>query len=120
MKYDPDTIGIFELLEYICDCANGSRTVGCCSHIAAVVYYLAHARYLSKILKAAEIFSEMYQQDSIMPVMNHDCDEDLIGLQRTVFVKGERTHDDQTPRFVRCKGAYVQSSTRSVRDGDSR
>ena len=59
MKYGPDTIGIFELLEYTCDCANGSRTVGCCSHIAAIVYYLAHVRYLSKILKLAEILSKM-------------------------------------------------------------
>ena len=44
VKCEPNTIGISGLLEYTCDCANGSRTVGCCLHIAAIVYYLAHAR----------------------------------------------------------------------------
>lgn len=76
VKYEPNTIGISGLLEYTCDCANGRRTVGCCSHIAAIVYYLAHARYFSKILKPAEILSKMFQQDSIMPVIEDDSDED--------------------------------------------
>ena len=46
VKYELNTISISVLLEYTCHCANGSRTVGCCSHIAAIIYYLAHARYL--------------------------------------------------------------------------
>ena len=92
VKYKPNTIGISGLLEYTCDCTNGSRTVGCCSHIAAIVYYLAHARYLSKILKPAEILSKMFQQDRIMPVIEDDSDEDLIGLQRTLLVKVEIKH----------------------------
>ena len=66
VKYEPNTIGISELLEYTCDYANGSRTVGCCSHIAIIVYYLAHAKYLSKILKPAKILSKMIQQNSIV------------------------------------------------------
>ena len=58
-----------------CDCANGSRTVGCCLHIANAAH-LANARYLSKILKPAEILNKMFEQDSIMPVIEDDSDED--------------------------------------------
>jgi len=49
---------------------------GYCSHIAAIVYYLAHARYLSKLLKPAEILSKMFQQDDITPVIEENSDED--------------------------------------------
>ena len=101
MKYEPNTIGIYGLLEYTCDCANWSRTVGCCSHIVEIVYYLVHARHLSEILKPDEILSKMFQQDSIMPVIENDSNEDWIGFQRTLFVKGESTYDDQAPRSVR-------------------
>ncbi|CAF4576898.1 unnamed protein product [Rotaria sp. Silwood2] len=30
---------------WYCKCPNGSRVVGCCAHIASVMYYLAFARY---------------------------------------------------------------------------
>ncbi|EZA54576.1 hypothetical protein X777_05697 [Ooceraea biroi] len=73
LKYKPNSVGISGLLQYACDCANGSRTVGCCSHVAAIVYYLAHARCLSKILKLAEIFSEIFQQNNIFKQNNHSC-----------------------------------------------
>jgi len=76
VKYKPNSVGISGLLQYACDCANGRRTVGCCSHIAAIVYYLAHARYLSKLLKPAEILSKMFQQDDITPVIEENSDED--------------------------------------------
>ena len=46
IKYKPDSIGISGVSEYVCDCANGNRTVGCCSHIAAIIYYLPHTRFL--------------------------------------------------------------------------
>ena len=44
MKYRPNSVGISGLLEYACSkCVNGNRTVGCWSHVSAIVYYLAHA-----------------------------------------------------------------------------
>jgi len=76
VKYKPSSVGISGLLQYACDCANGRRTVGCYSHIAAIVYYLVHARYLSKLLKPAEILSKMFQQDDIIPVIEENSDED--------------------------------------------
>ncbi|GBP69737.1 hypothetical protein EVAR_48764_1 [Eumeta japonica] len=42
------------ILRYCCDCPNGERTVGCCSHVAAIIYYLSYGRYLSRIVRPAE------------------------------------------------------------------
>lgn len=62
---------------YCCECANGNRTVGCCSHVAAIIYYLSHARYLSEIVRPAEhlTISAIFQQDEIVPTINEDSDE---------------------------------------------
>ena len=39
-RYKLNSVGVSGLTHYACECANGIRTVGCCSHIAAIVYYL--------------------------------------------------------------------------------
>ena len=38
IEYSPNSIGYGGILRHACDCANGLRTVGSCSHIAAVIY----------------------------------------------------------------------------------
>ena len=37
--YRPNSIGFAGIEKYACECANGRRTVGCCSHIAAIIYH---------------------------------------------------------------------------------
>ena len=69
IKYEPNSVGMSGLLEYVCDWADRIRSVGCCSHIAAIIYYLSHARYFSKILKPAEILCEMFTQNNIISVI---------------------------------------------------
>ncbi|RNA23239.1 Cysteinyl-tRNA cytoplasmic [Brachionus plicatilis] len=34
---------------WVCECKVGLRTLGCCSHITAVIYYLSYGKYQSKI-----------------------------------------------------------------------
>jgi len=53
---------------WYCRCKTGSRTVGCCSHIASVIYYLGYARYLDTPEPARalyEIFPESEVVDGI-------------------------------------------------------
>jgi len=76
VDYVPNAQGCGGIKRYCCDCANGNRTVGCCSHVAAVVYFLSHARYLSKIVRPAEILSKLFTRDQYAPVINEDSDED--------------------------------------------
>lgn len=61
---------------YYCDCANGLRTIGSCSHIAALVYYLSYGRYLSQMIRPAEILTNMFAIENVCPVIDEDSDED--------------------------------------------
>lgn len=76
IDYNPNTVGLSGIQRYACECPNGLRTVGCCSHVAATIYYLSHARYLSRIIKPAEILSKPFEQNSVEPTINEDSDED--------------------------------------------
>ena len=69
-------VGYTGILRYCCDCANGRRTIGCCSHVAAVIYYMSHARYLARIVRHAEILSTLFQYEEENPVINDDNDDD--------------------------------------------
>lgn len=76
VEYKPNSIGYSGILRHACDCANGLRTVGSCSHIAAVIYYLSNARYKSRILRPAKVLSELFTTSDIDPVIDEDSDED--------------------------------------------
>ena len=76
IDYVPDSIGRAGIRRYSCECANGTRTVGCCSHVAAVIYYLSRARYLSKIIRPAEILDSLFHDGAVVPVIEEDSDED--------------------------------------------
>ena len=76
IEYIPNCNNYKGIKRYTCDCANGNRTLGCCSHIAAIIYYLSHGRFLSRILKPAEILVKMFCSDNIVPVVNDDSDKD--------------------------------------------
>ena len=53
IRYNPKSFGVSKVTNYACEYANSRRKVGCCSHIAAIVYYLSHATYLRKIFQPA-------------------------------------------------------------------
>ena len=76
IEYAPNTIGKAGILRYTCECANGLRTIGCCSHVAAITYYLTHARYLSRIVRPAEALIKLFNVEKINPVINDNSDED--------------------------------------------
>lgn len=76
VKYVPNAIGRSGIEEYVCDCANGLRTVGCCAHVATIIYFLGHARYLSRIIRPAQILTNLFSVQSVEPVIEGDSDED--------------------------------------------
>lgn len=65
IHYEPNTIGMRGIKRYCCSCANGNRTVGCCSHIAALIYYLSNARYSSRIVRPAEKLKHLFDFDEV-------------------------------------------------------
>ncbi|XP_071581765.1 uncharacterized protein [Temnothorax nylanderi] len=76
LQYQPDSVGLNGVRRYCCNCANGNRTIGCCSHIAAIVFYLSHARYLSRIIRPAEILTTLFDFEEVTPVIEEDSDEE--------------------------------------------
>ncbi|KYN38090.1 hypothetical protein ALC56_07550 [Trachymyrmex septentrionalis] len=49
LRYKPNSIGVSGVTHYVCEYANGRRTIDCCSYIAVIIYYLSYVRNLSKI-----------------------------------------------------------------------
>jgi hypothetical protein len=45
IQYDSEEEGVEAISAYYCRCKNGSRTVGCCSHVCAVLWYLGFQRH---------------------------------------------------------------------------
>lgn len=60
IDYNPNGKSHEDIRHYCCNCANGNRTVGCCSHVAAIIYYLSNSRYKSHIVRPAEILSSVF------------------------------------------------------------
>jgi len=77
VQYQPNTTGYGGIKLYVCDCPNGLRTVGCCWHVATIIYFLSHARYLSRIIRPAEILSKLFEVQKIDPVITEDSDEEV-------------------------------------------
>lgn len=76
IHYDSEDAGITAIKGYCCNCANGLRTVGCCSHVAAIIYYLSYGRYLSRVIRPAELLANIFEYTSVESVIDEDSDED--------------------------------------------
>ena len=76
IHFEPNCNEIGGIKRYCCSCPNGKRTVGCCSHVASVTYYLSHARYLSRIFRPAAILSKVFERTEANPVINENSDDD--------------------------------------------
>ena len=48
INYIPNSTKYFGVKRYYCECANGNRTIGYCSHVSVVIYYLSHGRICQK------------------------------------------------------------------------
>ena len=42
---DHSKVGRDSIMEYFCTCEAGKRTVGCCSHVMTIIWYLGYAQY---------------------------------------------------------------------------
>ncbi|CAF5053529.1 unnamed protein product, partial [Rotaria sp. Silwood1] len=78
IQYDPKNVS-----GWYCTCPNGSRVVGCCAHIASIMYYLSFARDNLKALQPrsslyyttitdAQDYSELSDVDSDSDVSDDD------------------------------------------------
>lgn len=59
---NPTREGRDSIEEYYCSCIHGCRTIGCCAHIASMVYFLSWARHQEQIDAPAS-----FLDDTIVP-----------------------------------------------------
>lgn len=45
------------VVAYCCECQNGLRTVGCCSHVMCVIWYVLHIKIPGKMLQPASFLN---------------------------------------------------------------
>lgn len=48
------------ILGYYCQCKNGQRTVGCCSHVMTVIWYFAFAKYTDDLKHPAQFLDSIF------------------------------------------------------------
>lgn len=49
------------VVEYVCECKHGLRTVGCCSHVMCVLWFLGLGRFLPEIKGPSAHLDKVYQ-----------------------------------------------------------
>ena len=66
IRYKSNSVGLLGVTHSTCEC----------SYVAAVIYYLSHTRYLSRIFKPTQILSDIFTRRNHIPVIGSDSDDD--------------------------------------------
>ncbi|XP_075681005.1 uncharacterized protein LOC142646305 [Dermatophagoides pteronyssinus] len=76
VQYVPNRNDTSGIIGHYCSCFNGNRTIGCCSHVAAIVFYLSHCRYQSHIYLPADYLTKLFDFTEMTTVIDEDSEED--------------------------------------------
>ncbi len=72
IKYDSTSI-----LEWCCQCPNGNNTIGCCSHICSIIWYLGVARHdKTKPQQFSNYYSNYLQDASAISSSEDETSDD--------------------------------------------
>lgn len=58
---DKNGTGRTSILQYYCNCKVGSRTVGCCSHVMSLLYYVAYAPHHGGVKEVCKHLSDVFE-----------------------------------------------------------
>ncbi|CAF4651949.1 unnamed protein product, partial [Rotaria socialis] len=76
-----------EILGWYCRCPNGCRVVGCCSHIASVIWFLSFARYHPEALResASSYLNSITDAPNYSDVSDDDGNESDDDTSQTLY-----------------------------------
>ncbi|CAF2672623.1 unnamed protein product [Rotaria sp. Silwood2] len=76
-----------EILGWYCRCPNGCRVIGCCSHIASVIWYLSFARYHPEALResASSYLNSLTDAQNYSDVSDDDGNESDDDNSQTLY-----------------------------------
>lgn len=60
--HESNNENVVAILDWFCECKSGTRTLGGCCHVTAIVYYLAYGRFQQKLKQPAEYLNAIFKQ----------------------------------------------------------
>jgi hypothetical protein len=103
VKYNPSISTIHSIESWYCTCKNGSRTVGCCSHVASVILFFSDTNFLEKFRNPAQNLVNVF------PFFKNETSDDEEQEQAE-----NETQKPKKDKKMKKKQAY--SSTSSIED----
>ena len=67
-----------EVSEWYCTCFMGARTVGCCSHIAALLVYFSTGRKIPEGISKVNYFVNLFQKCKNVVLVDGESDKSDI------------------------------------------
>ena len=67
-----------EVSEWYCSCFSGARTVGCCSHVAAIIFYFSTGAKIPHGIHKADYYLSQFRKTSLVVISNEDNDDDDV------------------------------------------
>jgi hypothetical protein len=83
VKYQTNSNSVDAIESWYCTCKAGMRTVGCCSHVASIIYFLSHGKYLEHIPNPNSKLT------SIFPASNYKI---CLQKKKSVISKGKKAN----------------------------
>ena len=77
-------------MHWYCKCQSGNRTIGCCSHICAVLLYLGHSRF--EPLQESCRYADQFMDAAEAVAACEDLEDTVDGTQG--FLDGENEDED--------------------------
>ncbi|CAF0884185.1 unnamed protein product [Brachionus calyciflorus] len=78
IQYDPKIENDNSIDEWYCTCRNGARTVGCCSHISSLIYYLSIGRYSQNLKIPGKDLEKIFSTPCTLE--SSDISEDEVNI----------------------------------------
>lgn len=74
IRYSSSKSGTDGIIAWMCRCKNGLRTLGCCAHIASVLFYFGYGRHQETIRTPAAFLNNLFPHAE--PVLLESSDEE--------------------------------------------
>jgi len=111
VHFNPVVCTYESIIGWFCECKNGARTIGCCSHIAAIIYHLAIGKYSTPNIR--EKISNSIQ-NSKKPKESDQTKQNSINSQMSESLKRELSFQTMTEISSTGKKSQTEIQTQST------
>lgn len=72
---DKNKLGRESILQYCCNCKVGSRTVGCCAHVMALIFYICYAPNNGGVNEVAKHLKNVFEENNYEQAHESDFED---------------------------------------------